>query len=79
MRCDERKGLGSLYSGMGGQDCSKTIISNGWEEDLGRFGIKNQIFEDSVHESVSVESRSIDLFWWIDRHTVHPRSINCLC
>jgi hypothetical protein len=38
---------------------SKTITSNGWGEDLGRFGIKYQIFGDSVHESVSAESRSI--------------------
>jgi hypothetical protein len=44
---------------MDGQDCSKTITSNGWGEDLGRFGIKYQIFGDSVHESVSAESRSI--------------------
>jgi predicted 3-demethylubiquinone-9 3-methyltransferase (glyoxalase superfamily) len=57
--CDQRKGLGSFYSEMDGQDCSKTITSNGWGEDLGRFGIKYQIFGDSVHESVSAESRSI--------------------
>jgi hypothetical protein len=32
--CDQRKGLGSFYSEMDGQDCSKTITSNGWGEDL---------------------------------------------
>lgn len=45
-------GLGSFYSEMDGQDCSKTIASNGWGEDLGKFGIKNQISRDSVHESI---------------------------
>jgi hypothetical protein len=47
---------------MDGQDCSKTIVSNGWGEDLGRFGIKNRIFKDLVHESVFTESRSINFF-----------------
>jgi len=36
--CNWRNGLGSFYSEMDGQDCSKTIASNGWGEDLGRFG-----------------------------------------
>jgi len=52
--------LGSLYSEMDGPDHSKMIVSNGWDEDSGRFGIKNRILDDSVHESISVESRSID-------------------
>jgi hypothetical protein len=29
MRCDERKGLGSVHSEIDSQDCSKTIVSNG--------------------------------------------------
>jgi hypothetical protein len=57
--CDQRKGLGSFYREMDGQDCSKTIASNGWGKYLGRFDIKNRIFGDSVHEFVSAKSRSI--------------------
>jgi hypothetical protein len=68
--CDQRKGLGSIYTEMDGQDCPKTIISNSWEEDLGRFGTKNRIFGDLVHEFVSCRSRSIDFF---------GGSINYLC
>jgi len=75
--CDQRKGLGSIYTETDGQDCSKTIVSNGYDEDLERFGIKNWIFEDSVHESVSCRSRSIDFFggsidtlFTVDRSTI---------
>jgi hypothetical protein len=59
--CNWRKGLGSLYSELDGPDHSKMIVSNGWDEDSGRFGIKNRILDDSVHEFVSAESRSIYL------------------
>jgi len=69
--------LGSFYSEMGSQDCSKTIASNGWGEDLERFCNKNQILDDSMHESVSAESRSIDFFggsidtlFTLDRSTI---------
>jgi hypothetical protein len=52
---------------MDGPDQPKTIVSNGWDEDLGRFGIKYQISGDSVHESVSAE-KSIDLLQqFVDR------------
>jgi hypothetical protein len=61
MRCDQRNGLGSLYSEMDGPDQPITIVSNGWDEDLERFGIKYRISGDSVHESVSAE-KSIDRF-----------------
>jgi hypothetical protein len=44
--------VGSLYSEMDGPDHSKMIESNGWDEDLGRFGNKNQILDDSMHEFV---------------------------
>jgi hypothetical protein len=57
--CDQRKGLGSLYSEMDGPDHSKMIVSNDWDEDLGRFGIKNRIPGDLVHESVLCK-KSID-------------------
>jgi hypothetical protein len=30
--CDQRRGLGSLYSEMDGLDHSKMIVSNGWDE-----------------------------------------------
>jgi len=70
-------GLGSIYTKTNGQDCSKTIASNGWGEDLGRFGIKNRIFRDLVHEYVSCRSRSIDFFggsidtlFTLDRSTI---------
>jgi hypothetical protein len=45
MRCVIKgKDWVSLYSEMDGQDCSKTIVFNGWEEDLGRIGIKKSDF-----------------------------------
>jgi hypothetical protein len=53
--------VGSLYSEMDGPDHSKMIISNGWDEDSGRFGIKNRISGDLVHESVFYR-KSIDRF-----------------
>jgi hypothetical protein len=53
--------VGSLYSEMDGPDHSKMIVSNGWDEDLGRFGNKNRILDDSVHESVFCR-KSIDRF-----------------
>jgi hypothetical protein len=74
--CDQMRGLGSLYSELDGPDHSKMIVSNGWDEDSGRFGTKNRISCDLVHESVFcrksidrfisqtiyLNSRSIDLF-----------------
>jgi hypothetical protein len=54
---------------MDGPDQPKTIVSNGWDEDLGRFGIKYRISGDSVHESVSAE-KSINLLQqYVDRST----------
>jgi hypothetical protein len=32
--CDQRKRLGFVYSEIDGQDCSKKIVFNDWEEDL---------------------------------------------
>jgi hypothetical protein len=60
--CDQMKGLGFIYTETDGQDCSKMIVSNGYKEDLRRFGIKNRIFRDLVHESVYCKSRSIEFF-----------------
>jgi len=51
--------VGSLYSEMDGPDHFKMIVSNGWNKDLGRFGIKNRISGDSVHELVFYR-KSID-------------------
>jgi hypothetical protein len=71
--CDQRKGLGSFYSEMNGQDCSKTIASNGWGEDLGRFGIKYQFSEIRCMNLFSAESRSIHFLHYkiFDRSTFY--------
>jgi hypothetical protein len=64
--CNRRRGLGSLYSEMDGPDHSKMIVSNSWEEDSVRFGIKNRISGDSMLESIFCR-KSIDLFeYYVD-------------